>query len=552
MIRIFSIIPRMGCGAQLLSAWSARSLITCVGVAILGASIALPDVAQAQRTTGPGLSPDLPYANDVERQAAAANQEVFLRLDPICNPGGVFDQSPNPDFADLDQPPPGSAGPVCTETAFFVYLTTRELVHTANEIQNAGPTIASLRLDQQGLGTALRWTAAEELAAQGSMATAFANSQLANLSARLNALRFGARGFSLAGFYDPTRKDEVLVARNRDRVRGGGASADEGRETYSPWGGFINASFGYGDKVDTDLEDAFDFDGTEVTLGLDYRFQNNFVLGAIFGYSEQTIDFDEAASEIRVVDGTMESEGSSGILFGLFQGERLAASASLGLQRFDYDITRAIKYTSFNPDIESANSIANSAPEANIVTGTFNIGYALTAGRFTFEPYVGADYLDIEIDEFSEAHSVDSLSGAQDDDAFQLVVAEQKFKSLDTTVGLRLQFTLTPQFGVIVPFAAIDGHKELESESRIIRAGYEGLADAGLADLFTFEVPTDEIDDSYYTWSVGVSVLLRGGRQRQYGGQIMGGLMAFLQYKSLESLDNYEEQVITGGFRYEF
>jgi uncharacterized protein with beta-barrel porin domain len=523
-------------------------------VAVLGAGFAFPGVALAQRITGPGLSPDLPYANDVERQAAAANQAAFVALDPICNPGGMFDQTPSPDFQDLD--PADPAGGVCTETAFFVYVTARELVHTANELQNAGPTIASLRVDQQGLGTALRWTAAEELAAQGSMATEFANSQLANLSARLNALRFGARGFTVAGFYEPTQNDSELVARNRSGVRGGGASADEDqRETYSSWGGFINGSFGYGNKVDTDLENAFDFDGSELTLGLDYRFQSNFVLGAIFGYSEQTIDFDEAASDIRVVDGGMESEGRSGILFGLFHGESLAASASLGVQTFDYDVTRAIKYPSLNPNVESANSIARSSPDADIVTGTFNVGYSFRAGRFTLEPYLGADYLDIEIDAFSEDHSVESLSGTQDDDAFHLLVAEQSFKSLDATAGLRLQFTSTPQFGVIVPFVAIEAHKELENDSRIIRAGYAGLADAnipGLSELFTFEVPTDEIDDSYYTWSVGVSMVLRGGRQRKYDGPITGGLMTFVQYKSLESLDNYEEQVITAGFRYEF
>lgn len=508
--------------------------------------------AQEERPNGPGLvSPDITYANDVERATAVAVQAAFTALDQVCNFDGRFDQDPSPD------PDTSTLPPACPRPAFLVFLTTRELVHTANDLQGLGPTIASLELDQQGLGTALRWTAAEEMAAQGSMATEFANSQLSNLSARLNALRFGARGFTVAGFYDPTQRDGGLLANNGTWARGGGASADEAqkRERYSPWGGFLNGSFGYGYRDDTARENAFDFDGAEVTLGLDYRFQNNVVLGAIFGYTRQTIDFDEAASEIRVVDGGMETEGSSGMLFGLFQGERLATSASFGYQTVDYEVTRAIKYPSLNPNIESVNSIARSFPEADIWSATFNIGYALNAGRFTFEPYAGADYLDVTIDSFTEERSVNAFTGDEDDDLFSLIVAEQSFKSLDTTLGLRLQYTATPAFGVIVPFATVEAHKELENDSRSIRAGFDGLAtvnDVDVSELFSFEVPTDQIDDTYYSWAVGVSTVLRGGRQRTLDGPITGGLMAFIQYKVIEDLDNYEEQVISGGFRYEF
>ena len=107
-------------------------------------------------------------------------------------------------------PEPGAppVGTACSdEDRFFVYLNARELVQTANEIRGSGATIASLGQDLEGLGLALRWTAAEELAAQGSMATEFANGQLSNLAARLSALRFGARGFGVANLYrvDPAR-----------------------------------------------------------------------------------------------------------------------------------------------------------------------------------------------------------------------------------------------------------------------------------------------------------------------------------------------------------
>ncbi|MFK8014106.1 MAG: autotransporter outer membrane beta-barrel domain-containing protein, partial [Gammaproteobacteria bacterium] len=373
-------------------------------------TLAISPAGHAQSLDGQGLLglDTSVFANDVEVRAALANQQTFDILDAQCNPGGVLDRVVNPD---------ASPNQACAGDVFSVYLTIRELVHTANDLLGVGPTVASLGLDQEGLGAALRWTAAEELAAQGSAATEFSNSQLSNLASRINALRFGARGFSIAGAYIPTQRDDVRVAQAGSGRRGGGASADG--NTFSSWGGFINGSFGYGSKDDTDLENAFDFDGSELTIGVDYRFANNIVLGGMLGWTRQTIDFDEAASDIRVVDGGLESDGMSAIAFGLYQGEKAFMSASLGLGSLDYDVERQIKYGSNNPDIGAANSVALSTPSADTVTATFNAGYAFNYGRLIIEPQFNLQYLDVTIDAFSEQRSITQL-GNVDDDAFNL------------------------------------------------------------------------------------------------------------------------------------
>ena len=127
---------------------------------------------------------------------------------------------------------------------------------------------------------------------------------------------------------------------------------------------------------------------------------------------------------------------------------------------------------------------------------------------------------------------------------------EQNFESLDTTIGLRFQYVLTPNFGVIVPFWNIGVHSEHEVDPRTITAGYSALEN--ILGSNTFAVPTDKKDDSYLTASVGFSVVFRGGRQREVGGPISGGLMGFFQLKTIENLQNYDDQVFTGGIRYEF
>jgi hypothetical protein len=489
---------------------------------------------------GPGLSPDLPYANDVERAAAAANQAAYLTLNPICNPGGIFDNDPAPVWNPL-------IGGGCTEEAFAVFRTTRELAHTANELQATGPTVASLGLDQEGLGLALRWTAAEEFAANASMATGFANDQLSNIAARMSALRFGARGFSVAAIPVNVEGDTRVASLGGQR-RGAGASADDGGESYSPWGGFINGAFGWGTKDPTDLENAFDFDGTEITAGIDYRFDNNFILGGMVGYTEQTLDFDASASAISVVDGGIEATGLSYIAFGLFQGEKLSFSASLGYQDLEYDAVRHIKYPSFNPNLSGVNATTTSSPDSSVVMGTMNLAYALQYKRLTFEPYVNIEYLDVTIDQFSEERSSNSLSSLNSR-SFSLIIDKQSIKSVDSALGVKFQLTLTPAFAVIIPYLGYAAHSESEDSARSISAHFVGLE---ALDPDGFNVPTDARDSSYSNAYAGISMVLRGGRQRTQGGAIHGGLQGYIQYSRIDGLEFYDDEVISGGFRYEF
>lgn len=529
------------CGVTVRAA--ALGACMLLGQQALGQSDNFPDPVP-----GPGLmDPGLVYSNAVEGAAALANDLVFRTLNPACNPGGVLDQLPRPTYEDIESRTGMPPAELCTRDTFHVYLNARELAHTANELLGSGPTVSSLGLDMEGLGTALRWTAAEEIAAQSSMATEFANGQLSTLGARLMALRFGATGFGTAGRYDRLRGDSPLLAQAGGDAAAVGAS--QSAEQYSPWGGFLNYGFGHGRKAPTLLEDAFDFDGSEVTVGVDYRLRNNLVIGGILGSTRQDIDFDEAASSISVVDGNIEAEGSSFMVFVLKQGERLTLSGSVGTQSLDYFIERNIQYPSFNPNTPSVYSIAQSEPEADVKTATFGAGYAFNWTKLTLEPFVNIEHLDVSIGSFAEQRSIDRLSGGESR-RFDLVVSAQDIKSLKTTVGLRFQYVVTPRFGVIVPYWSIAAHREHEDDSRTITTGYAALAD--VLGTNTFALPTDAPDDSYYTASAGFSMVLRGGRQRQVDGPIAGGLSGFLQYATIENRDHYEDQVITAGFRYEF
>lgn len=484
---------------------AAATAVLCTG--------GLPAVAWSQEATGGSLV-DLAEAADfnaLERAAARANQATYNQLVGLCSNG---------------------AGTQCSEGDLIVFENTRELVETANELLGSGSTRYSLGLDAEGLGFSLRWTAAEEMAGQGSATTRFAASQLSSLATRLSVLRWGISGLRTV---QNSNDDRDILLAGVARSLGSGASADV-PDDFNRWGSFVDASYGYGSKDPTDLEDAFDFDGQEVTVGVDYRFTPAIVAGAILGYSAKEIDFD---SSLSIVDGGIESDGFSALLFGMWEGAHAYASLSAGYQRLTHDTTRRITYPSQNPLVQSVDSTARSETDSGTVMATANAGFSWRLGAFSVDPAVDVVYSDTTIDEFTET-SVDNLSGSGND-PFNLRVGEQSIESLDVSPSLKFQYVLTPSFGVIIPYVVGRYHFELSDDAHTISARY---ADA-LGQLFgssdtDFAVSTDVPDDEYYTLAGGFTVVLPHG------------LNGFVQYLEVFDFEAYNDSVITAGFRFEF
>jgi uncharacterized protein YhjY with autotransporter beta-barrel domain len=463
---------------------------------------------------------DIEFLNPIERAAARANQAVFEQLT----------SGPNPVCSEEIRTPTGS----CTGTLFETFSNVRELVHTANELTDSGPTTFSLNVDQESLGFALRWTAAEELAAQGSSATQFSTNQLNSLASRIAALRFGARGLRSA--YKASGSDGLYAS--EVRPLGGGASSDsESDSIVRRWSAFVDGSYGYGRKDDTSdpfnpagsqgAEDAFDFDGQEVSAGVDYRLRDDLVLGALLGYTDRSVDFD---SSVSIVDGTIESKGQSLIFYALWENDRFYLSGSLGAQWLEYDLVRRITYPSLNPLVASIDVTTTSDTDSNAIIATLNGGMPFNFGALGVEPFLKAEYQDLSIDDFTESGS----SG------FEFNYGKQDIKSLDLAGGFKIQYALTPSFGVIVPYLRGEYHKELENESRNISALYAGLPTAARTSTEDFSLATDEPDDEFLIAAGGFSVVLKNG------------LQGFLQYQQVFDLDTFDDRAITGGIRLEF
>jgi uncharacterized protein with beta-barrel porin domain len=438
--------------------------------------------------------------NGLEFAAAQANDAAYANLLKVCTP-----------------PATG-----CTGAKQVLFNRLRELEDNANQLLGRGETQYSLRLDPEGLGNALRWTAPEEYSAQGSMATRFANSQATVLNNRFAALRIATLG-RLAGNYQEDDEGRTVAAATDLGAFGGSAGGDSGGFSLGRLSVFINGGFGTGEKQPTVFEDAFTFDGTEASAGADYRLNNNLVVGLLIGHSEKRVDFNSAAS---IVDGQVRGNGQSGTLYAQFETDRFYVNGSIGFQHLSLHSARKITYPSNNPDIPSVNETSLSDTGSNTITGDIAAGYLFHYRGFSAEPYLGAEYVHVKINAFTE-HSGDE---------FDFDVAEQTIHASTGTVGLKLQYAVLPRFGVIVPYAYAEYRHIFSDPSRIVESTYS----AGDSTVPDMNIPTNSAPSHYYIVGGGASVVLKHG------------LQGFMQYMKVLDYTDYTDHVVSGGIRWEF
>lgn len=452
--------------------------------------------------------------NGLEIAAAKTNDAAFANLLPICQQAAT-----------------GAPSAGCTGNTLLLFDRLRELEDTANEILGRGETTFSLRLGLQAVGFALRWTAPEEFAAQRSMTTTFANSQLTTLNGRFSALRFATQMTRLAQAgeldYDADAPKVASYSSGNPRggASGGGASAD-GPYAAPTWSAIGNGSYSAGSKAPTSFEDAFNFNDTEYSAGTDVRLSRSLVVGVLGGYSIKHINFNSSES---IVDGGVRGEGYSGLVYGQLEGEAAYLNFSLGFQHLSLDTRRAITYPSLNPLIPSVNETSTSSASANSWLANVGGGYAFHWRGFSVEPYLNGQYVHTQIGQFTE----------HDGNGFDIDVASQSAPSLTLAPGVRLQQVFTPPFGVIVPYLYGEFRHEFEENSHDIQSTY-AAAGGGAGGAADFNLPTDAPTRNYYVVGGGFTLLFKHGVQ------------GFVQYVRVLQLTNYSDYVASGGFRIEF
>jgi outer membrane autotransporter protein len=303
----------------------------------------------------------------------------------------------------------------------------------------------------------------------------------------------------------------------------------------------MNASYTYGDQAPSQRENAFDFDGTEISAGLDYRVDDHWVIGAIFGYQKQEIDFDSSQS---IVDGGVIMDAFSIMPFGLYQSDDWYYSLSVGYQQGQFETERSIRYPSINPNVGNTDTVAISDNDSDTLSANLAAGYTFRlADNFIIEPSLTLNYQDVSIDQYQEEDIKN--------EGFDFIVDAQKIKSLETVLGLKTQYIVSSDYGIFMPYVDLQFYTQHEDDERFIGAVYANAAEQ-ITDDARFLLPTNSTDPNYQIYGVGVAAVLRGAQQSTFGSSASGGIQIFVNYRELKGIDDYNQKILSGGLRYEF
>jgi len=385
---------------------------------------------------------------------------------------------------------------------------------------------------------AIRQFAGEETSSQTRLATESTNRQFANLGARMDAIRRGARssGGPLALNLQGMDLGAALAGNTTTPAAGGlGASAD--RDADTGWGWFANGAVGWGDRSESVNESGYDFDSYGVTLGVDYAFDTGLTLGAAVGYAKYDTDFDTSPAASLVgpsAGGGLDSDGYSFSGFFVYNLERFYVNGIASYGRSDFDLERRIRFNAGSAATGTAVGLEldrtlTGETRSTQYGGQFTGGVMFGTGATTMDLYAGFDYLDIKINSYDELET-----GGPAEAGLALSYASQSTDSLQSIVGIMVRHAAATGFGTVIPYAGVEWRREYENKARDVEYSYV-FAQPG--STVRFLSPTDAPDKSFFELTFGLSA------------QFANNLFGFVQYNRTEALSRTNANVITFGIR---
>jgi outer membrane autotransporter protein len=419
----------------------------------------------------------------------------------------------------------------------------------ANMVFNGGGTatlpdgtevpVPGFMLSQEELNAAAQRINGEEVQAMQQQVGDVGATQVANIAARMDAIRAGlaAPGLSFAGL-TPDDDQQILTAGYEDDVLAGEGDrlvGEGGTLTPPTWdklGVFVTPGGSFGDKSNSGKVTGYDFYTVGLTTGADYRLRDDFVVGGAVGYSYYDVDFDDDQNNASGQD--LDSNNVIFSFFGTYfpnsdslvplEGLFLDGLASFGWSFFD--MSRQIIVPSNNPAVPSIDEKANSDTTAFQYSFAGNIGYEFNVRQFTITPVARLQYVNADVGSYEE-------SGAS---PVNLKVGSQDATSLTTNAGLSLGYAFSTQYGVIEPTIRGEYVHEFENDDNGARIRYASDPTGTSA----FNVITEDPNRNYGI--VGAALT----------GTLAGGWAAFTDFETVVDFGKFDIYTFRAGFRKEF
>ena len=391
----------------------------------------------------------------------------------------------------------------------------------STELADSCAALNNLPADEQT--AALVTLAADQVTAGYSSTINLSRNQSANIYSRLTQLKHNTSGLSLQGLtirnYGDMLNGEWLQAAyttlaedgmNPSQETGGGAG-DVSSNTYTPFGYFINGSITLGEKDSSATERGYDLDSDNYTLGMDYRFSDQLVVGAAYGYSSSSVDFSSTGDD-------MDNKVNNLFLYGSFYDNNFFFSSTLGYAFGELDTSRRIVIPN------TLDTQAKGTTDTSQLILQLNGSYDMNRGALSFGPYAKLDIIDGKIDSYSETNG----------GGFEVDFDEQDISSQLLTLGGQAQYALSYSWGVLLPRARFELKKEFNDSQDAINARF--VFDTTNTQ---FSITADEIDNLWYIFGTGLTAVFPHG------------ISAYVDFETTTGLNRLDLYTYSFGGRWE-
>jgi outer membrane autotransporter protein len=400
-----------------------------------------------------------------------------------------------------------------------------ERAASVNFLRDCDDLIDAADNGDSGVGLALEQITPADLGAALDGALTGSQTRMMGIRSRMASLRAGVMGIDLerlnihrGGWTLNGRDLRYLLA-----SVGGGGPGVEVDSHLGALGLFASGTFNFGDRDSTADQTGYDFKTRELTVGADYRFTDQFVLGAALSHTAIDADMDDAG-------GYLDTRGYGLTLYGTYYPtDRFYLDGMINYGWNDYDQRRSVRYRLQNTEV---NQHFDSDYSGRQLFADLGAGYRFTRGDLSFGPELRLSYLDVRVDSFRERPGA---SG--DGSAWAVAVEEQDLQSLVSSVGGRASYLIDRPWGTLQPQVEFGWLHEFNDDRRLVRGRF--LEGAVVPDNL-FQLVMDPVDKDYFRLGLGLSARFDRGPS------------ALIQYRTLFDYRNLEDHAITTELRWEF
>ena len=303
-----------------------------------------------------------------------------------------------------------------------------------------------------------------------------------------------------------TSGSAAISINNKVLTSGGGA----GDGFSSPWTLLASVQSEHFERNQTGKEAGYESTNLGALLGFGYRVNNDLNLGVALNWSSYEVDFAEKG-------GNLDSDISGLTGFLSYYKGAFHADVQAGYTSGDTEAKRVFDF----PET----SVALSDYGSNQWNLSTQLEWAWQPGAWGVRPFVRLDYLNTDVDAFTETGS----------SIWNTSAGKQNHKLLNSSVGLDTSYTLTKPWGVIIPSLKLSAINQSNINNDAVNFQ---LVDA--SSLGNFQLRADSADSMFYEWTFSTAIVLPNG------------VSTFISARSVSSYSESSAYQITGGINWEF